>query len=714
MHILGTMALASALCEKFGDYIETPQHEFTHSIAGHKINDPYAWLEKDYRVNDEVKSWVDKQRAFGDAFINEHFGTVRDQLKKELQDQLNSTKIINVRICTQRTFFVRREGLKDYPVYYYGENPDAPEDQWKVWLDLNQGEDHTTALQSYSTSHTGDAIVYTLANSGSDWITAHILLWNGHEFKPMEVLTGLRWTVPSFTNNEQGFLYTAWDDLGELKHTLVPKNPRLMYHKIGTPQSEDIEIFRPLNEKETGTFINGSFSYFERFFIASVTIGTSEKAKYYVASLQDGIKEGLEFHALYDSFDHEREYIGNLGNYLFFKTDNGAPRYKIVKRDVSDLKNPGPEIVVIPEGEFPMDDARLEDDGTLVVYYKKHCLTEILLFSAYTGEKIAEVPSPAGPGTLSISRMIAGHIFLMFTSYAHEFRFYRYNVWNAQITPFKHPTNVIDHDDIITEQIFVESKDKKHKLPYFVVRNKAVTGPAPTILYGYGGYAISEEPSFIRWLPLWLKRGGVFVEAVLRGGGAYGVEWHRDGMLDKKQNTFDDFITIAEHLIETNVTSRQKLGILGGSNGGLLVAACMLQRPDLFGAVCPEVGVHDMLRYHKFAGGANWVVEYGDPEKPEDFEYLYAYSPYHKALNNGPKKYPPTLIVTADTDDRVVPFHSFKLLAALQKNQADPNSPIIPLIEKNAGHSGGSTLTDYINRNSQVIAFFTNVLTSFD
>ena len=573
--------------------------------------------------------------------------------------------------------------------------------------------DGTVALSGTSISDDGKLLAYSLSASGSDW----------QEWKVRDVETGkdlsddLKWVKfsdASWTPDGKGFFYSRYDEPkgDSLKDTNYFQ--KLYYHKLGSPQSEDVLVYERPDQKDW--LFGGTVTEDGHYLIVTVSQGTDVKTRVYFKDLKaengSGSASGQPAWGggsvvkLLDDFDAAYYFIGNEGTRFWFQTDLESPRGKVIEIDIS---KPGRSDwkVVVPESKETLQSVSLVNH-MFVVNYLKDAYTQVKIYDT-KGKFVREVEFP-GIGSADGFRGKANdkETFYSFTGFTTPTTIYRYDMVTGKSTIFRQPKVDFNPNDYETKQVFYTSKDGT-KVPMFITHKKGLKldGNNPTYLYGYGGFDISLTPAFSVGNLVWMEMGGVYAQPNLRGGGEYGEEWHQAGMKLKKQNVFDDFIGAAQWLIANKYTSTPKLAIGGGSNGGLLVGAALTQRPDLFGAALPAVGVMDMLRFQKFTIGWAWVSDYGSSDSPDEFKALYAYSPLHN-IKVG-TAYPPTMITTADHDDRVWPGHSFKFAATLQAAQAGP-APILIRIETKAGHGAGKPTSKVIEEIADAWAFLVRTL----
>jgi prolyl oligopeptidase len=662
---------------------------------GTAVADPYRALEDP--DTEETKAWVEAQNQVTFSYLNEI--PAREKIKQRLTKLWDYEKYGTPFKEGESYFYFKNDGLQNQSVLY---TLPTLESEPRVLLDPNQlSEDGTVALSGIAISENGQLLAYGLSSSGSDW----------QEWKVRDIATGedlqdhLQWikfSGAAWTHDHQGFFYSRYDEPNE-KTKLEDVNyyQKLYYHKLGTQQSEDILIYHRSDEKEWG--FGGNVTEDGKYLIISIWLGTDSKNLVFYQDLTNLNSEIIE---LINQFAADYSFINNDDHIFYFRTDLNAPKGRVIAIDTKKPTSANCQEII------PQAVETLESVGILnnqfVADYLQDAHSQIKIFDL-KGNFIREVELP-GIGSASGfgGKRHDTETFYSFTSFTTPGTIYHYDMKTGKSEIFRQPNVDFNADEYETKQVFYESKDGT-KVPMFITHKKGIKldGNNPTYLYGYGGFNISLTPSFSVSLLIWLEMGGVYAVPNLRGGGEYGEEWHQAGMKEKKQNVFDDFITAAEWLIANNYTKPAKLAIGGGSNGGLLVGACMTQRPDLFGAALPAVGVMDMLRFHKFTIGWAWVAEYGSSENAAEFTNLYAYSPLHN-LKPG-IAYPPTLIITADHDDRVVPAHSFKFAAALQAAH-NGNAPVLIRIEIKAGHGAGKPTAKIIEEAADKWGFLVRVL----
>ena len=681
-------------------YPDTKKGDVVDDYHGTKVADPYRWLEDDVRKNKDVAAWVEAENKVTFGFLESI--PEREAIKKRITDIYNYEKISAPSLHGGRYFFFKNDGLQNQSVLYV---QDSLTGEPKLLMDPNTWtKDGTVALSGMATSDDAKFIAYGTAEAGSDWNVWKVL--DVATAKPMtDELKWVKFSGASWTKDNKGFYYSRFPEpkTGAAFQDLNV-DQKLYYHKMGAPQSEDKLVYeRKDNPKWT---VGGGVSEDGKWLIISIGDGTtSRKSRIAYQDLSDPASKIVE---LVDNHENKFNFLGNDGGVFYFQTDYNAPKYQII---AIDTKKPGKENwkTIIAEAKEPLDHVGLVGNR-FICSYLKDAKTAVKVHEV-DGKFVRDVELP-GIGTASGfgGRRDDKETFYTFSSFATPTSIYRYDPASGESKLIRTAKVKFDPAEYEVKQVFYASKDGT-KVPMFIAHKKGIKldGTNPTLLYGYGGFNISLTPGFSVSRLQWMEMGGVFALANLRGGGEYGDEWHRAGTKLQKQNVFDDFIAAGEYLIAEKYTSNKKLAIQGGSNGGLLVGACMTQRPDLYGACLPAVGVMDMLRFQKFTAGRFWVDDYGSSDSSSEFNDLYKFSPYHALLKNGPKAYPPTLITTADTDDRVVPGHSFKFAAALQANNSGPN-PTLIRIETKAGHGAGKPTTKVIEEVADQWAFLVKSL----
>jgi prolyl oligopeptidase len=676
-------------------YPSTKKIDQTDDYNGIKVADPYRWLEDDNSA--ETKAWVEAQNKVTFGYLEQI--PQRKALKDNLTRLWNFERYGIPHKEGSRYFFSKNDGLQNQSVLYWVDNLSASP---RLLLDPNKlTADGTAALSGEAVSEDGRLLAYGVATAGSDW----------QEWKVRDVGTGedlkdeIKWVKfsgASWTKDGKGFFYSRYDEPkpGEqLKG--VNYFHKLYFHRLGSPQSGDTLVYERPDQKEWG--FGGGVTDDGHYLIITVFQGSDRRNRVFYKDLQKPESKVVE---LLNDFDAEYDFIDNDGPLFWFRTDQQASRGRVIAIDTT-----RPERVnwkeIIPQAAETLRAVSMVNDQ-FIANYLKDARSQVKIFSRAGGfVREVELPGIGSAGGFGGKRSDI-ETFYSFTSFTTPGTIYRYDLKTGVSTVFRQPKVDFDPAQFETKQIFYQSKDGT-RVPMFITYKKGLRldGNNPTLLYAYGGFNISITPSFSVSTAVWLQMGGVYAVPNLRGGGEYGEDWHQGGMKLKKQNVFDDFIAAAEWLIANKYTSKEKLAISGGSNGGLLVGACLTQRPDLYGAALPAVGVMDMLRFNKFTIGWAWTSDYGSPENQEEFKALYAYSPLHH-LKPG-QKYPPTLITTADHDDRVVPAHSFKFAARLQECQT-ADKPALIRIETRAGHGAGKPTTKLIEEAADKLAFLVREL----
>ncbi len=643
---------------------------------GTKVPAPYQWMED--LNNPVLKNWVAAENRFAFSYLDKI--PVRPWIREHLTQLWNYEKVGVPFREAGKLFFSKNTGLQNQSVIY---EQDSLTTKPRVLIDPNKlSPDGSVALADYSPSRDGRYLVYGLSQGGSDWVDLHVKeIATGKDLP--DLVRWVKFSGISWTKDGKGFFYSRYPapPSGQAISEQL-KNQSLYYHQIGAPQSADRLIYsRPdLPSWVIGGYVSEDGHY---LWIALVN-GTAITNELFYVDFGDPLHPNLSasVEPLYTKNDAEYRPIGNIGATVFMQTSLNAPKRKIISFKMADSA-PEHWHTVVPERSSVIESS-LMAGGEVVVDYLVDAKSEVKLF-APDGAPRGELALP-GIGSLSglSGRNDTRELFYGFTSFLYPATVYHYDTRTGRSALFAKPHVPFDPSGFETRQVFYHSKDGT-KVPMFITAKKGLklNGDNPTVLYSYGGFNISITPSFSPMLPVWLEMGGVYAVANLRGGGEYGEDWHAAGMLSHKQNVFDDFIAAAEYLISEKYTSPHKLAIEGYSNGGLLVGAAITQRPDLFGAAYAGAGVMDMLRYQKFSGGDLWAPEYGSSDNPQAFKWLYAYSPLQN-LRKG-TCYPPTVITTADHDDRVVPSHSYKFAARMQSDQ-DCKNPVILRVETQTSH----------------------------
>lgn len=670
-----------------GDLIET--------LHGIEVADPYRWLED---LNSEkTATWVEEQNKVTADYLS----TIdsKDAISKHLTKLWNYERQGVPFAEGGRYFFSKNDGLQNQAVLYTTRDLAK---EGTVLLDPNTlSEDGTVSLNGYEVSPDGKHLAYSVSKSGSDWIE-----WRVRNIETGEDLADrLQWSKFSgaaWSKDGKGFYYGlfAKPEEGD-EFTAKNTDKKIHYHRLGTPQGDDKLIYerpdQPLWGLYAGVTDDGNY------LLIHVSRGTDTKNALFYKDLTSEDSEVVE---LLPDFDASYSYVTHLGQTMFIETDLDAPRSKLIAIDLTQSEKENWK-TIIPESKNTLRSVS-HVGGILLANYMSDAHSEVLRFDL-EGHSLGKVDLP-GLGTVGgfSGKADDEETYYVFTSFTSPGTIYRYQISSNQSSVFRKSKAEIDSDTYETKQVFYPSKDGT-QIPMFIVHKKGIelNGQNPTYLYAYGGFNISLTPNYSPATIAWLDMGGVYASPNLRGGGEYGEEWHQAGMKDRKQNVFDDFIAAAEYLIAENYTSTPKLAIAGGSNGGLLVGACLVQRPGLYGACLPAVGVMDMLRFHKFTIGWAWEAEYGSPDNAEEFPAIHAYSPYHN-LKKG-TSYPATMVTTSDHDDRVVPAHSYKFAAALQAANAGPE-PMLIRIETKSGHGAGTPTTKQIEQAADKFAFLSKEL----
>ncbi len=667
------------------------------SFHGTDIADPYRWLEDDVRENQDVAAWVEAQNEVTFEYL--HAIPQRNAIEKRLTELWNFERFSVPTRSGGRYYFFRNDGLQNQSVLYMQPTLDA---EPVVLIDPNTwSDDGTIALANVEFSDDGRYAAYGIQDGGSDWRTWKVMDIRTRRLMP-DVLKWVKFSNIAWTPDSQGFFYARYDapEEGDEFQSLN-LNQKVWYHRAGTTQDEDSLVYERPDHPEWGFGIDVSED--GRYLVLMVWKGTDDRYRIVVDDLTKPDEEPFE---LIDNFDHEYTFVGNSGSSLFFQTNRDAPRRRVISID---LEHPDVEQwrEIIPQTDDTLTGVDIVGDQFLATYLQD-AKTQVRQYDL-DGTPVRDVELP---GIGSASGFTGDHdhpeTFYSFSSFATPPAVYRYDVTTGESSLLRQAEVDFDPEDYTTSQVFYTSPDGT-RVPMFISHRKdlEIDGDCPVLLYGYGGFNISLTPRFSVSRLAWMEMGGIFAMPNLRGGGEYGEPWHKAGTKLQKQNVFDDFIAAAEWLIENGYTTSSRLAIQGGSNGGLLVGACMTQRPDLFGACLPAVGVMDMLRFHQFTAGRFWVDDYGSADDPEEFQALLAYSPLQN-LKSG-VSYPATLVTTADTDDRVVPGHSFKFAAMLQKCHRGPH-PVLIRIETRAGHGAGKPTAKIIEEVADQWAFLVRVL----
>jgi prolyl oligopeptidase len=680
-------------------YPETRRGDVADTLFGETIPDPYRWLENDVRQDKEVADWVARQNAVTQAYL----ATLpeRGWFAERIRSLLNYERFGLPTKAGRNYFYTRNSGLQNQAQLFVRAGLNGPP---RLLLDPNAwAGDAATALDDWKPSDDGNYLLYSVQDGGSDWRILRLLDVATGQVLPDEIrwakFTQLAWI------GSEGFLYSRFPE-PEKGQDFQARNydQAVWFHRLGTPQSADELVYATPGKPEANHVAEVTAD--GRHAVVTSSVGTDARYEVHVIDLTRKGPARWKPRAIVTGYEHDWKLVEGMGSTLWFVTNRDAPRYRLVAIDLAAAKPDWREVVAQREDKL--------EQGTivgsrLVLSYLKDAKSRAEILSL--DGKTAQALGLGEIGTASGFRGKPGdpESFYSFTSFNRPQTVYRIDLRTGRSTVFAAPQLTFAPDDYLVEQRFYTSKDGT-RVPLFVVRKKDVAAagqPVPTLLYGYGGFDISLTPSFSTIRMAWLEAGGAFALANLRGGGEYGKAWHDGGRLANKQNVFDDFIAAGEYLIREGVTPKDGLVIQGGSNGGLLVGAVINQRPDLFAAGNAQVGVMDMLRFDRFTAGRYWVDDYGYPDREPDFKVLRRYSPYHniRAKDVGGKDYPAILVTTADTDDRVVPGHSFKYTAALQAAQLGPRPRLIR-IETRAGHGSGKPTDKVIEEGADILGFF--------
>ncbi|WP_394974478.1 prolyl oligopeptidase family protein [uncultured Croceitalea sp.] len=689
--LLSVLAITSCKTEKKRDlivvnYPTTQEVDTVDTYFGTKVQDPYRWLEDDR--SPETEAWVKTQNKTTFGYLDSI--PFREDLKNRLQKLWNYEKLGSPFKEGEYTYFYKNNGLQNQYVVYRKQGDGAE----GVFLDPNTfSKDGTTSLAGLNFTKDGSLAGYLISEGGSDWRKAIIINTKTKE-QVEDTLVDIKFSGISWKGNE-GFYYSSYDKPKGSELSAKTDQHKLYYHKVGTPQSEDKLIFGGTLE-EKHRYVGGYLTGDERYLVITASTSTSGNKLF----LKDLETDG-DLITILNHTNSDTRVIENEGSKLFMVTNMDAPNKKIV---VTNAKNPTPEnwADFIPETDNVLTAG--SGGGYFFTEYMVEAISKVLQYD-FDGKLVREVVLP-GIGSASGfgGKKEDKEFYFSFTNYNTPGSSYKYNVETGEYKQYWKPDIDFNPADYVSTQVFYDSKDGT-KVPMIITHKKGVelNGTNPTILYGYGGFNISLTPSFSIVNAVWMEQGGIYAVPNLRGGGEYGKKWHNAGIKTQKQSVFDDFIAAAEYLIANKYTSKEYLAISGGSNGGLLVGATMTQRPDLMQVALPAVGVLDMLRYHTFTAGAGWAYDYGTAEDSQEmFEYLKGYSPVHNVKKG--VEYPATLVTTGDHDDRVVPAHSFKFAAELQKKQTGTN-PTLIRIETNAGHGAGTPVSKTIEQYADIFGF---------
>ncbi|HEY8366919.1 MAG TPA: prolyl oligopeptidase family serine peptidase [Bacteroidia bacterium] len=678
LFVLSLISTAMNAQIKYPETRVTPQ---TETFFDTVVTENFRWLEK--LNSEEVKNWVSAQNRLTDSLINKI--AFKSKIKTRLQEIWDYERRSTPFTKRGKIFYFKNDGVQNQSVLYYQAGlASAPE----VLLDPNTlSKEGTTAITLFSVNQNADYAVVGLSDAGSDWTNFRILNLNTKQFEN-EVIKNIKFSGASWYKD--GFFYSKYDTKRELHG--INNNMKVYYHKLGTRPELDSLVYE--DKENANRFYSFNVTDDEKIFYLTSSETTSGNTLYF----KEASDPKAEWVKLYDGFDQDAQIITHQNNQLYIFTNSGAPNGRLI---AVNTKKPSEIKVIIPEKDYVLTNV-IYHNHVFVAQYLKDVKSELEVYSS-RGKFLTKINLP-GAGIVSGLNAEDGHHMghFTFTSYLEPGTIYEFQpesggineIWRAQVK--------FNSDEYETKQVFYYSKDST-KVPMFLTYKKGIklTGTNPVFLYGYGGFNVSVTPSFSPAMIPFLENGGIYAVANIRGGGEYGQEWYKAGTKAQKQNVFDDFIAAAEYLIAEKYTNKSKIAICGRSNGGLLVGAVMTQRPDLFKVALPGVGVLDMLHYHQFTIGYAWADDYGVSSVKEEFEALIKYSPLHNIKN---KEYPATLVTTADHDDRVVPSHSFKFIAELQKNQKGKN-PVLIRVDVNAGHGAGKPTSKSIEEWTDIWTF---------
>jgi prolyl oligopeptidase len=664
-------------------------------LHGIRVADPYRWLED--ADSTETREWVVAQNRRTEAYLRGC--EALPALEKRLRQVWNYARIGEPRREAGWIYYTRNSGLQNQAPLVRIRKPGDPE---SLVLDPNRlSKDGTVALTDYAVSRDGRYLAWMTATSGSDWNEAHVMELRTRRRLP-DRLQWLKFTSIAWHPDGSGFFYGRYPEpstSGTVRLRQANYDNKVYFHRLGDPQSRDRVVFERRDDRELS--FGPSVTDDGRFLILNVGRGTDPKDGLYFAPLGRGVPAPPAFTRLFEQGGADFRFIGNEGRTFYLLTTESAPRRRVIAVDL-DAPQPSKWRVVIPQGRDAVEQVTLIR-GQLLVVTLRDAANAVSRFDT-TGRLLGEIVLP-GIGSVDglAARQDDPDAFFGFTSFTHPRSVFRFDAQSGSVEPFWKPSVRFRAEDYVTTQVFVASKDGT-RIPMFLTHRRDVNpdGSNPALLYGYGGFAASLSPFFNPSLVPWLESGGVYAVANLRGGGEYGEDWHQAGMQERRQNVFDDFIACARWLKKSGWAAPERLAIEGGSNGGLLVGAAFTQQPDLFRVVLCHVGVLDMLRYHKFTIGWAWVPEYGSAENAAQFQTLLSYSPLHRVRDGVP--YPAVLLTTADHDDRVVPAHTYKMTAALQRAQAAP-LPILSRIGVRAGHGAGKPIAQRVRDRAEQMAF---------
>lgn len=665
-------------------YPETHKADNVDTYFGTEIKDPYRWLEDDR--SPETAAWVKAQNELTFGYLEKI--PFRNQIKNRLEELWNYEKIGAPFIEGDYTFYYKNNGLQNQSVLYRKDK----EGNEEVFLDPNTfSSDATTSLTDVAFSKDSKTVAYAISEGGSDWRKVILMDVATKEIKE-DTLVDIKFSGLSWKGNE-GFYYSSYDKPEGSELSAKTDQHKLYYHKLGTAQKDDKVVF---GHDQKRRYVGGSVTEDDKYLVITAANSTYGNELY----IKDLSQPNSPVVNVVDNFDNQYYVIESNANKLYVVTDKGAPNKKVVIMDAKNPKSPWMDFIAETENVLSPSIG----GGYFFAHYMKDAISQVKQYD-YSGKLVREIELP-GVGTVGgfVGKKDDKTLYYTFTNYITAGTIYAYEPKEGVTSVYEKSKAQFNSENYESKQVFYTSKDGT-KVPMIISYKKGLKldGKNPTILYGYGGFNISLTPAFSIANAVWLENGGVYAVPNLRGGGEYGKKWHVAGTQLQKQNVFDDFIAAGEFLIKEGYTSADYLAIKGGSNGGLLVGACMTQRPELFKVALPAVGVLDMLRYHTFTAGAGWAYDYGTSEQSlEMFDYLLKYSPVHNVKQG--VEYPATLVTTADHDDRVVPAHSFKFISELQDKQSGTN-PVLIRVEVNAGHGAGKPLSKTIEENADLQAF---------
>ena len=667
-------------------YPVTKKGDVIDDYFGTKVPDPYRWMEDDR--SEETASWVAEQNKLTFGYLEKI--PFRAEIKNRLEKMWNFEKFTAPYRKGEYTYYSRNDGLQNQFVLYRQKGNEEPE----VFLDPNKfSADGTTSLGEIEFSKDGSIVSYSISEGGSDWRKVIVMDTKTREIIG-DTIIDVKFSGLSWQGNE-GFYYSSYDKPEGSELTAKTDHHKLYFHKLGTPQSDDIVVFGSDLKRR---YVGGTVTEDGHYLVVTAAVSTTGNELY----IKDLTRKNSQFITMAGNFENDHTVIDNEGSKLYIMTNLNAPNTKIVTVDAS---NPAIENWkdLIPETEnvlVPSTGA-----GFIFAEYMIDAISKVLQYDM-NGKLVREIALP-GAGTASGfgARKIDREVYFSFTNYITPSTIYRLDPSTGNSEVFKKPSVDFNSDDFESKQVFYNNVIDGTRIPMIITCKKGIelNGTNPTILYGYGGFNISQTPSFSPANAVWLELGGIYAVPNIRGGGEYGEKWHLAGTKMNKQNVFDDFYSAAKWLISEKYTSPQYLAIRGGSNGGLLVGAVMTQHPESFRVALPAVGVMDMLRYHKFTAGAGWAYDYGTSEESREmFDYIYKYSPVQNVKAG--VSYPATLVTTGDHDDRVVPAHSFKFAANLQEKHTGSN-PVLIRIETKAGHGAGTPVSKTIEQYADIFGF---------